>query len=373
MKQNSKTFSVHPASKKGFKIIFYFLSALTLASISWRVSPALRYAEGWSTFYYDKHFIAQEAGNGNIGSLVSSFFLQFFHTPLHGIVLMMLLFLLLEILLVLAFNSIKKSVFSYLISFLLTVCLAITLMSNLGRVSFLNALGMGDASNMQYMEYSNMAGDEDWDGVIEEWQSGMPETNLLNQNIINMAMAEKGMLHEHLTDNPCVDINSIYVNEIQSEYVAAMISDVYYSMGHISQAQRYAFEANEKFDNNSPRLLQRLIKTNIIYGQYRVARKYLAKLSDAIYYKEWCQQYGKLLDDKAVEADGELSLKRKCLNIDNKFSGFGGLDKDLLQIARATRGTHQSRTTVQYLSALYRLARYKDEYESLLKEFNLSR
>ena len=186
-------------------------------------------------------------------------------------------------------------------------------------------------------------------------------------------MAEKGMLHEHLTDNPCVDINSIYVNEIQSEYVAAMISDVYYSMGHISQAQRYAFEANEKFDNNSPRLLQRLIKTNIIYGQYRVARKYLAKLSDAVYYKEWCQQYERLLDDKAVEADGELGVKRKCLNIDNKFSGFGGLDKDLLQIARATSGTHQSRTTVQYLSALYRLARYKDEYESLLKEFNLSR
>ncbi|MCQ2220032.1 MAG: DUF6057 family protein [Prevotella sp.] len=364
---------MHPASKKGFKIIFYFLSALTLASISWRVSPALRYAEGWSTFYYDKHFIAQEAGNGNIGSLVSSFFLQFFHVPSHGIVLMMLLFLLVEMLFVVVLNRIRKTVFSYVVSFVITVCLAITLMSNLGRVSFLSVLGMGDASNMRYMKYCNMAGDEDWDGVIGEWQSGGPEGNLLNQNIINMAMAEKGMLHEHLDDNPCADINSVYVSEIQSEYVAAMISDVYYSMGHIAQSQRYAFEANEKFDNCSPRLLQRLIKTNIIYGQYRVARKYLAKLSDAIYYKVWCQRYGKLLDDKAVEADRELSLKRKCLNIDNKFSGFGGLDKDLLQIARATKGTHQSRTTVQYLSALYRLARYKDEYESLINEFKLCR
>lgn len=361
--------------KKVLLVVLLILISFALFVFAfWRVSDMLCYAEGWNTFYYNEHYIIDSIRSGMMTSLIEGFFLQFFHKPLHGIIIMSLLFVALEAILFVFFRNIKVKLLSYAIPFAIITFLVICTASSLSKSSFLNVLGFGGANETATMMYEKLSCKErdlDWDGILELEASRMPEANLLNQNIINMAMAEKGMLHEHLYDNPCGDINSIYVNDVQSEHVAALLSDIYYSMGHMAQAQRYAFEANEKMDNKSPRLLQRLIKTNIIYGQYAVARKYLRMLSDAIYYEEWCEYYGKLLDDASVEADRELSEKRLCLNIKNKFSGFNGLDKDLLMVARATKGHKQSLTTVQYLSALYRLAGYDKEYLSLLKEFHL--
>lgn len=352
------------------------LSFAALVAIFTAASPMLRYAEGWNTFYYNSHYVTEEIGKGNVGMLTEGFLLQFFHTPWHGVVLLSILFLAAEALLLLATRHAKHKVIACTIAFAITISAALLSASKLSHTSIMAITGMGNPEvqmNVLYMQLSNMERDNDWDGIIKKSESSMPTGNLLLQNMINMAMAEKGLLHEHLNDNPCIDINSIYVQHVESEYIAAMLCDIYYSMGHIAQAQRYAFEANEKMDNHSPRLLQRLIKTNIIYGQYDVARKYLHKLSDAAYYKDWCEIYAGKLNDAAVKADPELSEKRLCLNIKNKFSGFNGLDKDLLMVAHATRGHKQSKTTVQYLSALYRLAHYNDEYDSLVKEFKLSK
>lgn len=380
--KSHKSEALFPSSSKQNRYAYllpgmiFIISFIAFIAIFWRVGPMIRYVEGWSTFYYDCHFIAEQLNGGNAGTLFSTFFLQFFHTTIHGILLMSFLFLFLEMVFYLVVKRFFRTDISCVLTIFVIILLSLFSASSLSKISIAGILGFpsaGEKTNMQYIKYCNMSRDEDWDGIVQFWQQGNPEKNLLNQNVINMAMAEKGLLHEHLFDNPCSDITSIYVDDIQSEYVAAMLSDIYYSMGHIAQSQRYAFEANEKFDNNSPRLLQRLIKTNIIYGQYNVARKYLHKLSKACYYKEWCEHYATLLNDKAVISDKELSVKRKCLDIENKFSGFGGLDKDLLMVARATRNDRQSKVTVQYLSALYRLAQYKDEYESLLKEFNLSK
>lgn len=358
----------------------YWLSAgISLAAfifITKMASPMLAYAEGWNTFYYDRHYIMDEFAAGNSSTLTEGFFLQFFHTPWHGVILMSLLFLLIEALLIFLTRRVAKNMLDCIVPAIITISIALASVSKLSHTGIPAILGFDNAEskkNTLFKQLSNMERENDWDGILEACRPSMPEDNLLIQNIINMAMAEKGMLHEHLNDNPCVNINSIYVSQIESEYIAAMMSDIYYSMGHIAQAQRYAFEANEKMDNKSPRLLQRLIKTNIIYGQYAVARKYLKKLSAAAYYKDWCEHYESLLNDAAVKADTELSKKRLCLNITNKFSGFNGLDKDLLMVARATRGHKQSLTTVQYLSALYRLAGYKEEYESLIKEFHLKK
>lgn len=347
--------------------------AITVALLV-MASPLLSYAEGWNTFYYDSHFVTNEFSAGNSGRLMEGFFLQFFHTPWHGVVLMSILFLAIELLLMLATRSLRKGFLNCIIPAAATLCLTLISVCKLTHSNVAAITGFDNEESKKttlFKQLSNMERTCDWDGIIEATSPYMPESNLLIQNMVNMAMAEKLMLHEHLGDNPCVDINSIYVSSIQSEYIAAMLSDIYYSMGHIAQAQRYAFEANEKMDNNSPRLLQRLVKTNIIYGQYEVARKYLRKLSDAAYYSDWCEEYSKKLSDAAVKADKELSEKRLCLNIKNKFSGFNGLDKDLLMVARATKGQQQSKVTVQYLSALYRLAGYKEEYQSLLKEFKL--
>lgn len=93
-------------------------------------------------------------------------------------------------------------------------------------------------------------------------------------------------------------------------------------------------------------------------------------LKKTAYYKDWAEAQERYLNhDEIVENDDEYGMKRLCLIPDNRFTGIKGLDDDLLNIARATRGKRQCRTTLQYLASLYLLAEYKTEFVSLCDEF----
>lgn len=98
------------------------------------------------------------------------------------------------------------------------------------------------------------------------------------QNYHNVALAEQGLLADQLFMQPCIDIQTIYVPGNKTPYLSALLSDIYFSMGHIAFSQRYAFEANEGMGNFSPRMLQRLVQTSLIYGHYGTARSILIYL-----------------------------------------------------------------------------------------------
>ncbi len=205
-----------------------------------------------------------------------------------------------------------------------------------------------------------------WDAVIGKCNHHRM-SNLLYQNCLNMALAEKGILADYLFYEPCVDIQTIYVVPDKTPYVSALLSDVYFSMGHIAFAQRYAFEANQSMGNFSPRMLQRLVQASLVYGQYDIAQKYLRLLGQTLYYKDWAARHQRFLwNDAAVEADPLLGAKRKCIFPDNRFSGSRGLDDDLKHII-LQNPSHSS--TIQYLGSLYLLDKDIDRFKATLETF----
>lgn len=190
----------------------------------------------------------------------------------------------------------------------------------------------------------------------KEWQAVTDRcaehdmNNILFQNCAYMAWAELGKLDNHIGDYPPKYFYSVLAPADRTPHVSAMLSEIYYSMGHLAFAQRYAFEANELFGGRSPRMLQMLVKTNIAYGAYAVAEKYINILSKTRY-KEWAEQKRALLyDDKAVLADKELGSKRRCIFPDNRFSGIKGIDNDLKHVLAANP---DHKITLSYLKALY--------------------
>ena len=254
-----------------------------------------------------------------------------------------------------------KKMTACIVSAIICLISAVSVTSWLGSINPKYLLGFGNAnekSGVTYMRLSNYVRHQQWDEIINICNENSPIKNLLHQNCLNMALAEKELLGERLLDQPVKDISSIYVNDIQTAEVAGLLSDVYFSFGHIAQSQRYAFETNEKMHNLSPRMLQRLIETNLIYGQKEVADKYLSILSKSLYYKDW----------KPTEE--LIEEKKKCLFADNRFSGIKGLDDDLLHIARNTRGNRQCRITLQYLGSLYILAGYDSLFVKMANEFS---
>lgn len=77
---------------------------------------------------------------------------------------------------------------------------------------------------------------------------------------------------------------------------------VYYHLGMINTAQTFFFEAQEGIPDfqKSARLTQALVKTNIINGDYEVARKYVRALKQTLFYRKWAMETEKLLDEPAL-------------------------------------------------------------------------
>lgn len=223
-----------------------------------------------------------------------------------------------------------------------------------------------DPSNEVFKELNHYARLQRWDKMLERCKS-VSLGNLLFQNYRNMALAEVGLLADSLFTQPCVDIRTIYIPSNKTPYISAMLSDIYFSMGHMAFAMRYAFEANEAVGNYSPRMLRRLTEVNLIYGHYGTAKKYLDVLSHTLRYKSWADAHKRFLwNDAAVEADLVLGIKRKCIFPDNRFAGTMGLDDDLKQIVLANP---QHKATIQYLGSLYLLSKDIPRFRDMLETF----
>lgn len=223
-----------------------------------------------------------------------------------------------------------------------------------------------DRNNEIFKELNHYARHSQWSKIIDRCEN-ISMNNLLFQNYHNVALAEQGMLSDQLFMQPCIDIQTIYVPGNKTPYISALLSDIYFSMGHIAFSQRYAFEANEGMDNFSPRMLQRLVQTNLIYEHYGTAKKYLDILESTLFYKDWATTHRRFLwNDPAVEADSILGSKRKCLFPDNRFSGIKGLDDDLKQIILKNP---MHKTTIQYLGSLYLLSKDIPRFKATLETF----
>ncbi len=77
---------------------------------------------------------------------------------------------------------------------------------------------------------------------------------------------------------------------------------VYYHLGMINTAQTFFFEAQEGIPDfqKSARLTQALAKTNLINGDYKVARKYVNALKHTIFYRKWAKETEQLLDNPGM-------------------------------------------------------------------------
>ena len=151
-----------------------------------------------------------------------------------------------------------------------------------------------------------------WEQVIAEFnQEHLSKRRMCG---LNLALAHQGQLSERLFDYPQQGIETLMLRWDQSVYTAQLHSDLYYCMGIISASQKFAFEALvSSHPSGNPRMLKRLVETNLIMGAYATAEKYIRLLENTWYYREWATAQRRFLyQDERVEQDKILGLKRRC-------------------------------------------------------------
>lgn len=153
----------------------------------------------------------------------------------------------------------------------------------------------------------------EWDHILSE--KLVSSKNVLHACYQNLALAQKGVLADSLFHYPQCPPNGLAVEWNGSRQYSDLLSDVYWLQGNVALSQKMAFDAVYFYKSFvHPRLMLRLIETNLVYGEYAVAEKYIRLCEQSHYYADKAREYRKCLPGVgAGEMDASLLEMRKCL------------------------------------------------------------
>ena len=222
-------------------------------------------------------------------------------------------------------------------------------------------------SNIDLWRLNHYAYTENWDGILQ-FLAGKPMNNYLFMNYANMALAEKGELGNLAFNYAPRGINALMVNANSTGSIRMLASDINYMVGCVAEAQQHAFEAQVTFPTSlGIQTMKRLVKTNLIFGHYAVAEKYLNLIAKTTFHKEWADRYKMFLyNDAAVETDSELGEKRKSLSKQNRFSMFYGWQVELEDILAAHPKNEKAMT---YLGLSFLLNKDMEGFRHFLDKY----
>ena len=223
-----------------------------------------------------------------------------------------------------------------------------------------------DAKTLKLKKLDYFARTEQWDKTIEECKGKL--TNFLSMCHLNMALANKGELSDKMFNFDQRGPQGLLVQWNKSENISCMLSDIYFTMGATASSQEMAFEGYvSAMEDGNPRMLKRLVQTNLIYGTYPVAEKYISILEKTYAYRDWAQSQRKYLyNDEVVESDPILGTRRRMLPDRNSLAMIKGLAGDLALFLE--KGPANS-AALQYLGAMYLLAKDLEGFKALVEKY----
>ena len=215
------------------------------------------------------------------------------------------------------------------------------------------------------MQYDFMARHQQWNRILATVNTEKPN-NQIGVTVQNLALAMQGMLADHLFDYNQNGILGL-LPDVQSDATSPLpTAEAFYQLGMINVAQRTVFEAQEAILDfqKSARCYKRLAQTNLINGDYEVARKYLTALQKTLFYREWANETLPLLgNEEAIAQHPEYGrLRQSAYKEDFYFSDH--VTPEMLE--SLYNSNKDNRLAYQYLLAYYMLTGDREGYTKRL-------
>lgn len=236
----------------------------------------------------------------------------------------------------------------------------------LGALCWWGVPKFGDEKAIKVKELDYYARTEQWDRIIEACKGRL--TNYLNICYLNLALAHKGELADRAFSFDQKGPLGLMVTWNKTEQISILLSEITFAMGNPALSQEMAFEAYATaIGEGNPRTLKRLIQTNLIYGEYPVAEKYIRVLENTCCYRSWANKHRKYLyNDAEVEKDPVLGKMRKCLSDNNYLSEMNNMEKDLRVIAEANPS---NKGAIEYLGLFFLMSKDLGNFKNMLKYY----
>ena len=170
---------------------------------------------------------------------------------------------------------------------------------------------------------------------------------------VNRALYHTGQLLDNMFYYPQILGADVLFLDNFPRPITIVTTDLYFDLGHIRAAQVMAYEGYTKFGYN-PRMLKKIIMTNIINGEFDIAKKFLDILNRSILHKKWVKHYREyLFKDSQIESDSLIQLKRKLMPKSDFFIAIG--ERSDIDLIKLLEENENNKMAFEYLMAYYLL------------------
>lgn len=176
-----------------------------------------------------------------------------------------------------------------------------------------------DKDKYDVFEYDYLIRKMKWEEIVKKAESTEAKSPLSALSY-NLALGRLGQMNRAMQFRQSGWSGAFPVFN-KNYIVSLMTNEVYWHLGLVNTSQRFVFEAMEAIpDNNkSSRLIRRLAESNLVNGQYEVARKYLLLLQKTMFYRKWATDVMSMLgDEDAINNHPIYGYLRKC-RLDEDF------------------------------------------------------
>ena len=227
----------------------------------------------------------------------------------------------------------------------------------------------GDWKSLRFMELDYYSRTGQWAKIEKNCEGKL--TNYLYMFQLARALSEEGKMATDLFHYDFRDEKALAIPWNKSENISTLLSDLYFTCGNTALAQRMAFEGNMGArGKNNARLIQRLIQTNLIFGEYIVAEKYIRLMEKSPIYHDWAKSQRIFLrDDDAVERDPVLGIRRELLPPDSVEVMASGTELIPALSVPILANPEKAKVAFDYLAAYYLLSRDMNSFIALLNSY----
>lgn len=187
-----------------------------------------------------------------------------------------------------------------------------------------------NAKTYELLDYDMMVRANRWDKIIQKAERQQPDLPM-SVCATNLALGMTNQLGDRAGNFFQNGTEGLIPPFVKEPFISLTTAEVYFQLGLVNTAQRFYFEAMEAAPNyaKSCRCIRRLAETNLINGQYVVARKYLNLLKKTFFYKKWAQRTLDMIDkgEDAINNHPLYGRTRKMMLDKDFFFSEAEIDK----------------------------------------------
>ncbi len=210
-------------------------------------------------------------------------------------------------------SSLQKDIFSNRGISIISVVLVFAL-------SLIMLVKIYNPQTSRVIELQRLVFNEKWEEAVR-FQESKPSRNLIGEYFYNVALSETGQLCDRLFfGDQDFGANSLVLPWGDEHLNRGAY--FYYAIGLSNEAHRWAYEEMVVYGKR-PQNMELLIKTSLINGDLRMARKYAGILKETLYYRDEAGRFEAMADNpQLINSDAELGPKVKILPKSSFFIKF---------------------------------------------------